>query len=247
VWLVPFGLLNTSQTLNTASVSILRDGIGIFNPNFTLIEMGSITFKEEIMKSRIIAVLLSIVFLLTLALGFTPILCAGGDSTLAHMAGGSWVGNSTVYGTVFYGTTALTNNANGRSASGLLFAASFDFKLYDTFLDVAPVQGPMAFELKVTGPDIYESTSIWYVRNIDQSIAYILIGRGKGRNLNSTTAEENGLTYLFVPGFFTDADNDSLPDDPTQYLAVFPDHTIVRRVASAIPSIPAPDEYPPKP
>ncbi len=195
------------------------------------------------MKGRRVAVLC----MLVLVVSFSSVLFAGGDDSLAHMFGGSWVTTSTVSGAVFYGTTALTNNANGRSASGQFYAAEFDFSLENLFPNVSPVQGPMATEIKITGPDIYEYTAIWYVRNIDQSIAYILISKGKGRSLNSTTTEDNFLTYLFVPGFYTDADNDSIPDDPTEYLAVIPDHSIGRRVASVIPTVPAPDDYPPKP
>jgi hypothetical protein len=199
------------------------------------------------MKGKKFTTLLGFACVLALAVGFAPTLYAGENDALAHMAGGAWVATSTVYGNVLYGTSALTNNANGRSASGLIFAAKFDFTLYGWFNKVAPVQGPLAFESKVTGPDIYESTSIWYVRNVDQTIAYIMISKAKGRNLNSTTAEENGLSYVFVPGSFTDADNDSLPDDPTQYVGMFADHSIVRRVASAVPSLPSPEKYPPKP
>jgi hypothetical protein len=208
----------------------------------------SIQFKEGTMNGKKITTLLGFVCVLTLAVGFTPTLYAGENESLAHMMGGSWVSTSTVSGEVFYGTTALTNNANGRSGSGLVYAANFDFTLgLPMFASVPSVQGPIATELKLTGPDIYESTSIMYVRDMDQSIAYIMISKAKGRNLNSTTAEEYSLNYLFVPGFFTDADNDSIPDDPTQYLGVIPDHVIVRRVASAVPSLAAPPQYPPKP
>jgi hypothetical protein len=172
------------------------------------------------MKGKKFTTLLGFACVLALAVGFAPTLYAGENDALAHMAGGAWVATSTVYGNVLYGTSALTNNANGRSASGLIFAAKFDFTLYGWFNKVAPVQGPLAF---------------------------IMISKAKGRNLNSTTAEENGLSYVFVPGSFTDADNDSLPDDPTQYVGMFADHSIVRRVASAVPSLPSPEKYPPKP
>ncbi len=176
---------------------------------------------------RIIAIMLLV---LSIPSG---IIAAEGEKP-AHPSTGVWAcvddaGNHSIT------TSALMNNANGRSWV-------IDFE------QINPLYGALGTgrgEGFSTGPDTFENYNAVYFRYPDGSLGFIVISRGKGRIVSADKHVMKSTVYVFIPGLFTDADGNGVPDDFHEAVQVIDGSvTTCSRLSPALSSFPAPAEYP---
>ncbi|HTY61756.1 MAG TPA: hypothetical protein VMG30_05815 [Acidobacteriota bacterium] len=208
------------------------------------------------MKGKRIVTLLSLVFMLALALSISSTLVAGEKGEKdesAHPAGGTWL-NIDNYGTISISTESPID-ANGRSWNMTTDFVNFNYTFaqwfppYGLAPNAAPVQQSSYGQGFMTGPDTYENSFIFFCKNNDGSLAYVMIAIGKGRFLDANNSITNFATYWFVPGAlgpFHDANNDGIPDDTW---GSFESDIVAtsQRLSTAVPSLPAPLKYPHRP
>jgi hypothetical protein len=193
-------------------------------------DIESFQFEEEIMKSRRIITLLG--FVCVLVLGIPSTLVAGNPDA------GTWI-TTDASGQISI-STALYTHPNGRSWSLVMESSFMDWSFGGEFENIAPIQELCYGEGWMTGAKTLENVTMQRIRRTDGSVAYIVIGRGKGTIIDSKTIKLNSRLY-----FFLDLDQDGLPDfqmgEPYNFFYTS------RHLSEAVPflkSLPAPDNYP---
>jgi hypothetical protein len=202
------------------------------------------------MTRKSIIRLLGIVCMITLIFSISQTLVAGEKNESSGKDGPSKgnsysavITRSTITGTVVIGVETM-GDVTGRSTSFSGNILNMDFTFGGYFPNAAPVQGPMYGATTRTKLNKYESGWIFHCKNNNGSLAYIMIGKGKGRIFNDNTWEENTIIYLFVPPWFTDANGDLVPDNAYEAVLTSTDHTIGQHLSTALPELPFPSEYP---
>ena len=189
--------------------------------------------------------LLSFVCMMALSVP-SNLLAGGGKGDLISSAMGTWVC------TTDDGAYMMTASASPTVPSARSWVVESDFIKHDPtmggfFPNAAPVHPVGRGEGFRTGRDKFENYIITYFKNMNGSLAYILISRSKVRMLDADNMKGNAKSYIFIAGLFTDADGDGVPDDYSEAVLADEGSNTCKRLYLPISSFPVPDEYPDKP
>jgi len=235
--------LGIQERLNFKLPRIFRE---TFDPNFTLNKIESIQFEEETMKGIRTVTLLSFAFVLALSIPST--LFAGGNNggTENFKTAGTWIMQSLYYGDVAIYTATSNNDASGGSFSYTIHQVGGDPTIGGLYPDAASVQPPMMGQGHKTGRDTYESNALYYVKNTNGSLAYLMIIKVKGRILDANTVMSSSLIYMY------DAANvgpNGMPvaNAPLVFGGPIPDLSYEQNIDVVIPPLDPPADYPSAP
>jgi len=182
------------------------------------------------------------------AVMLTGIALAGdnGNGTQNFKTDGTWISRSLYHGNVSTYTTTSNNDASMRSFSYIMHGALFDPTIGGLYPNASAVQPPIMGQGHKTGHDTYESSALYYVRNNDGTLAYMMIIKVKGRILDANTSLSSSLIYMYDGA---DVGLNGMPVEGA--LLVFgvpiPDLGLEQRIEAAIPPLDPPADYPQAP
>ncbi len=159
---------------------------------------------------------------------------------------GTFISRSLYYGDVSTYTVTSNSDASNRSYSYVLSSVLADFTIGGLYPNAAAVQPPIMGQGHKTGRDTYESSALYYVRNNDGTLAYMMIIKVKGRTLDANTAMSNELMYMYDGA---DLGSDGMPIEgaPLVFGGPIPNLSLAQRIEAVIPPLDPPAEYPPAP
>jgi hypothetical protein len=206
------------------------------------------------MKGKRNVMRLGFISMLALALSISSFLIAGDRDEPDNSPMGTFL--TTDSNGVRSIATISPTSPNGRSWNITINFVNFDYRFnypaYPPYFptspwipNAAPMQAPAHGQGFMTGPDTYQNSFIFYCKNNDGSLAYVMVAKGKGRILDANHSVSNLKTYWYFWGF-VDANNDGIPDDDT---GAFVSDVVAtdQRLSAVIPPLEGPDEYPAKP
>ena len=182
------------------------------------------------------------------AVMLTGIALAGdnGNGTQNFKTEGTYISRSLNYGNVSTFTVTSNNDASERSYSYIFHFVLFDPTLYGYYPNAAAVQPPVMGQGYKTGRDTYESSALYYARNNDGTLAYMMITKAKGRILDANTTLSNSLSYMYDGA---DIGPNGMPVEgaPLVFGGPIPDLVLDQRIEAAIPPLDPPADYPQAP
>jgi len=168
------------------------------------------------------------------------------NGTQSYKTDGTWISRSLYHGTVSTYTLTSNNDASNRSFSYIFHFVLFDPTIYGYYPNAAAVQSPVMGQGRKTGHDTYESSALYYVRNTDGTLAYMMIVKAKGRILDENTNLSSSLSYMYDGA---DVGLNGMPVEgaPLVFGGPIPDLSLEQRIEAAIPPLDPPADYPQAP
>lgn len=169
-----------------------------------------------------------------------------GNGTQNFKMDGTFISRSLYYGNVSTYTLTSNNDASERSYSYVMNFVLFDPTLDGLYPDAAAVQPPIMGQGHKTGRDTWESSALYYVRNTDGTLAYMMIVRAKGRILDANTNLSSSLSYMY-DGAYVGPDGMPVEGAPLVFGGPLPDVGLDQRIEAVLPQLDPPADYPPAP